>query len=85
MALINCPECRSSISDKAASCPQCGYPVRKTEYTVEEVVERGSTVHRQQLDELLSKGWQIIDSDDSDTWVDGDGYQCRRIKYRLRR
>lgn len=26
MALINCPECQSSISDKAASCPHCGLP-----------------------------------------------------------
>lgn len=27
MALINCPECKHSISDKASSCPQCGYPM----------------------------------------------------------
>ena len=26
MALIKCPECQSSISDKAASCPHCGLP-----------------------------------------------------------
>ncbi|MCT7507634.1 zinc ribbon domain-containing protein [Aliarcobacter cryaerophilus] len=25
MALINCPECNSEISDKAKSCPKCGY------------------------------------------------------------
>ncbi len=24
MALINCPECDTSISDKAPSCPKCG-------------------------------------------------------------
>lgn len=27
MALINCPECNSQISDKANSCPNCGYPL----------------------------------------------------------
>lgn len=25
--LIECPECKRSISDKARTCPQCGYPV----------------------------------------------------------
>ncbi len=27
MALINCPECNKEISDKAISCPHCGYPI----------------------------------------------------------
>lgn len=27
MALINCHECGKQISDKATSCPNCGYPV----------------------------------------------------------
>ena len=27
MALISCPECEHSISDKAYSCPSCGYPM----------------------------------------------------------
>ena len=26
MALIKCPECGNSISDKAAKCPHCGVP-----------------------------------------------------------
>lgn len=29
MALISCPECNSKVSDKAASCIQCGYPLIK--------------------------------------------------------
>lgn len=28
MSLINCPECRKEISDNAASCPQCGCPIK---------------------------------------------------------
>jgi len=31
MALINCPECGKEISDQAASCPNCGTPIQKTE------------------------------------------------------
>jgi len=27
MALINCPECGKSISDKASACPHCGNPI----------------------------------------------------------
>lgn len=26
--LINCPECGKEISDKAESCPKCGYPLK---------------------------------------------------------
>lgn len=27
MSLINCPECNHEISEKAISCPNCGYPI----------------------------------------------------------
>ena len=29
MALIKCPECNREISDKAESCPHCGYPITR--------------------------------------------------------
>lgn len=28
MALMKCPECELQVSDKALSCPHCGYPLR---------------------------------------------------------
>lgn len=28
MALITCPECSGKVSDKAYSCPHCGYPMK---------------------------------------------------------
>lgn len=28
MAIINCPECRKEISDKATTCPNCGCPIQ---------------------------------------------------------
>ena len=27
MGLIQCPECQNTVSDKAAACPKCGYPI----------------------------------------------------------
>lgn len=27
MALMNCPECNGTVSDKATACPHCGYPL----------------------------------------------------------
>lgn len=30
MALIKCPECKKEISDKAVSCPNCGYEMLST-------------------------------------------------------
>jgi hypothetical protein len=28
MALIQCPECGTQVSEKASSCPKCAYPLR---------------------------------------------------------
>lgn len=39
MALIQCPECGQSISDKASKCPKCGYPIQ--EYLSQETTEIG--------------------------------------------
>lgn len=36
MALIKCPECGKEISNKASSCPSCGYPINKTEVETEQ-------------------------------------------------
>jgi uncharacterized OB-fold protein len=33
MALVKCPECSSEVSDKAESCPKCGFPLAKEEAT----------------------------------------------------
>lgn len=36
MALIKCPECGKEISDKASSCPSCGYPINSTKVETEQ-------------------------------------------------
>ena len=31
MALIKCPECGTEVSDKAAACPKCAYPIQQAQ------------------------------------------------------
>ena len=31
MALIKCPECGTEVSDKAAACPRCAYPLQQAQ------------------------------------------------------
>ena len=33
MAIINCPECNNSVSDRADTCPNCAYPINKNSKT----------------------------------------------------
>lgn len=44
MALINCPECSKKVSDKASSCPRCGYPIHNE-------VETSGTIMNENLEE----------------------------------
>lgn len=34
MALIECPECKEKVSDKAISCPHCGYPLKNGDLNI---------------------------------------------------
>ncbi len=43
MGLFECPECKNQISDKAKSCPHCGYPLPETtpdEFSQTTVIEK---------------------------------------------
>lgn len=44
MALIECKECQSQISDKAESCPQCGCPLKKQKVIVENKITGGGDI-----------------------------------------
>lgn len=39
MALINCPECNRVVSDKANSCPNCGYPLLSQQVALSSTVQ----------------------------------------------
>lgn len=43
MALIQCPECGQTISDKAEKCPKCGYPIASNESETAKEPEAVST------------------------------------------
>lgn len=40
MALVSCPECSSRVSERAASCPQCGAGVAGSRFHVEMTSKR---------------------------------------------
>ena len=44
MALINCPECGNMISEYAAYCVHCGYPLNPDEHIIHEIREVRSEV-----------------------------------------
>lgn len=39
--MIKCPECGNNISDKATTCPHCGYPINIPNETEEKIVMSG--------------------------------------------
>ena len=49
MALIKCPECESSISEKALSCPYCGYPLQDK---ADNKNDDNSSVIKEKIDEI---------------------------------
>lgn len=50
MALINCPECNTKVSDKATNCPQCGFPLIKSE-----IINQTNPSNKEKLDNNPSK------------------------------
>ena len=46
MALIKCPECDLQVSDKAISCPHCGYPLDKAAARKPSTTKRPKLPHR---------------------------------------
>jgi hypothetical protein len=67
--LITCPECLKEISDKAKSCPHCGYPIDfSTNTDASEIVRKHSgdkikaiTEYRQRTGASLREAKDIID------------------------
>lgn len=49
MALILCPECKKEISDKALSCPHCGFPLEASSLPKRKSAGRGKKNRRRKL------------------------------------
>jgi len=90
MALINCKECKGRVSDQAASCPHCGYPLKNTEKRVEtrtfEATQRGVRIFEQaELNTLLKEGWVIVDKNVLRDGYSGDGEEVNQLTYILQK
>ncbi|MFR5707831.1 zinc ribbon domain-containing protein [Faecalitalea cylindroides] len=56
MALINCPECSKEISDRAITCPNCGYPI--SEHLKQEElkkIQEQELLKKQKLKQLMNE------------------------------
>ena len=57
MALIPCPECNNSVSEKAVSCPKCGCPI----YEYKELKYYHSVPEpNNEYERLLEQGWKEV-------------------------
>ena len=56
MALINCPDCQTEVSDQAAACPRCGHPIARTD--TPKVPATASQVLDQKLNEAAAMARQ---------------------------
>ena len=59
MTLIPCPECDTPVSDMAAACPKCGFPVAAgIRHTVDQLIdEKSAKSARQQGAAARLKSW----------------------------
>ena len=60
MALINCPECKKEISDKATSCPYCGCPLKAT--TIEQTGKKWKGIQLAGMILVLLGGFKFYQS-----------------------
>ena len=88
MALIPCPECDKQVSDRARSCPHCGFPVAEeigralAEVTGFDSVR--SVRQRLAASKLRSWGERYTESESKTRHIDalrtGDGFGRRQQK-----
>jgi hypothetical protein len=73
--LISCPECERQVSDRAAACPACGFPI--AEHVAAEAAgaardeERSSRVHVGEVDCAIceARGFRMVDPEGSGNQV----------------
>jgi hypothetical protein len=66
MALINCPECEGIVSDKAAACPHCGFPMQshktdtilfnQREYDITDLLPAIKKGNKEKIQSLIPEG-----------------------------
>ncbi len=58
MALMKCPECGTEVSDKAPTCPKCGYPISTNKNP-----EISTDMHELKMDSKLCEQWCRLQND----------------------
>lgn len=61
MALVKCPECGTDVSDKAAACISCGYPISELKFggTVEILIPAAEDILGGWTRQIVPKGVSI--------------------------
>lgn len=75
MAMINCPECEKKVSDKAVSCPGCGYPLQQ-DLGLSKISAAGPTTA--ELESQLEEGKDNYIEDLDDEGVDEEDDDRKR-------
>jgi hypothetical protein len=57
MALVICPECHADVSDQAAQCPKCGYPLAVRSSPPVPVAESDLSGVRTYISRRFAVGW----------------------------
>ena len=60
MALIKCPECKRTVSNKADICPKCCFPIKDYMPTQEEINEQNKKLEEKKAKKKRIKKWLII-------------------------
>lgn len=60
MALIKCPECKRTVSNKADACPKCCFPIKDYKPTQEEIDEQNKKFEEKKTKKKRIKKWLII-------------------------
>jgi hypothetical protein len=49
MALINCPDCNTAVSDSAPACPNCGRPIANVPFRDSSLMGKGEGLFMKSL------------------------------------
>lgn len=91
MALINCPECRKPVSDKATTCPNCGFSIENHLKELSSEIERKKKIYNeaiklfnsnnpQAIAQAKSKFESIIDWEDANDFYDRCDNRIESVK-----
>jgi len=70
MALIKCPECGTSVSDKSKSCPKCAYPI--AEAPIQEKNSGNTKPVVKKIGQYIGQDWYVVpmrEKSNTNLWI----------------